>query len=369
MNIKGNIRYIVTGSVIFLAIYMFVAAIPIGPDVSFSPVWTRDITSVPALPVAGVENKNAASAGSFKTAGYEPFVLGNRFGYFRPDGTILGCTQTDSRISASANAWTVYSENARNTNVYNPDGSLRMTVPGSGFVHLDGERTYLFIPGGDAVSQFAPDGKALWTREHTAPITAFNSSPSGTVIGYADGMLALMRADGGEAFAFYPGGSNYEIILGAAISEDGSLVACVSGIDRQRFILISVKDGQHKIIYHVWLEGDVREQAFVDFEKNGNFAFFQTAKGLGIADVKKRAVEFVSIPGTVHAVGECPGDSLFVVLSSLEDSYILSAIERPNHLIAKMTFRAKDAFLIQRETNIFLGLDGAISRIDIRGVK
>ena len=40
MNIKGNIKYIVTGSVIFLAIYMFVAAIPIGPDVSFTPVWT-----------------------------------------------------------------------------------------------------------------------------------------------------------------------------------------------------------------------------------------------------------------------------------------------------------------------------------------
>ncbi|HNY16457.1 MAG TPA: hypothetical protein PK542_02435 [Treponemataceae bacterium] len=369
MNIKGNIKYIVTGSVIFLAIYMFVAAIPIGPDVSFTPVWTRDISTAPALPVLGENAKNAATPESLKKPGLEAFVLGDRLGYFLPDGTIVGSTRTDERISASSSAWAIYPGDARNTSVHNPDGSLRMTVPGSGYVHVDGDRTYLFIPGGCAVSQFGPDGKPLWTREHTAPITAFHSSPAGTVIGYADGLIACVRSDGTEAFSFYPGGSNYEIILGAAISEDGSLIACVSGIERQRFILISVKDGQYKIVYHAWLEGNVREQAFVDFEKNSAFAFFQTAKGLGILDVKKRSVAFVPIAGRIHAVGECPGDSLFVALSESEGSYTLSAIERPNHLIAKTTFRAKDAFLIQREKAVFLGLDQTISRIDIKGVK
>ena len=68
-------------------------------------------------------------------------------------------------------------------------------------------------------------------------------------------------------------------------------------------------------------------------------------------------------------MGECPGDSLFVALSESEGSYTLSAIERPSHLIAKTTFRAKDAFLIQREKAVFLGMDETISRIDIKGVK
>jgi hypothetical protein len=369
MNIKGNIRYIVTGSVIFLSIYMFVAAIPIGPDVSFHPVWTRDLGAAPALAPTDGDKKEAVPADALKRPDLEPFALGDRFGYFLPDGKIVGSSRTASRSSVSGIGWTVYGENARDTAVYSPDGSLRMTVLGSGFVHLDGDRTYLFLPGGDAVSQITTGGKAAWTREHTAPITAFHSSRAGTVIGYADGMLACVRADGSEAFSFYPGGSDTEIILGAAISEDGSLVACVSGIDRQRFLLVSVGENQYKVAFHQWLEGNVREQAFVDFEENGDYAFFQTAKGLGIADTKKRTVEIVPIEGRIRAAGECPGDALFVVLSETDGAYALSAIERPDHLVARMAFRAKDAFLVQRGTAVYLGVDDRISRIDIRGVQ
>ena len=371
MNIKGNLKYIITGSVIFLAIYMFVAAVPIGPDISFIPVWTHDIAAAPVLQAIDAESKakETLNAELFKNPALESFILGNRFGYFLPDGTIIGSAETDLRMSASNSAWAVYSQEARDTKIFRPDGNLMMTAAGSGYVHLDGDRSYIFLPGGDAVSQYAKDGSVLWTREHTAPITAFNSSKAGTIIGYADGKITCIRADGSEAFSFYPGGSNYQIILGAAISEDGSLVACVSGIDRQRFILISVKDDQYKIAYHAWLEGNLREQAFVDFEKNGNFAFFQAPNGLGIADCKKRSVVFVPIDGKIHATGECPGDSLFVVLSGTEGNYTLSAIERPNHLIAKTSFRADNAFLIQRETAIYLGMDRRISRIDIRGLE
>lgn len=358
MNIKGNIKYISTGAVIFLLIYMFIAAIPMGSDIFFVPVWTRDITA-----------DIAPDPTTFGKPGLETFVLGNRFGYFMPDGTILSSRATGDRVSTSPSAWAVYPEDARNTPVFAPDGSTKMTIPAGGFVHLANQQTYLFLPGGDGVSQYNDNGVVLWTRVHTAPITAFNSSPKGTVIGYADGYLVCIAPDGKEKFAFYPGGSDYQVILGAAISEDGTQVACVAGIDKQRFLLINITGDQYKISYHTYLESNLRRQVLVEFEKNGDFAFFESGSALGIIDCRKFTKSTVPIEGRVVAAGKSPGNALFVILTKNGAKYTLSAIERPDHLVASIRFEAKDAFLIQREDAIFLGSDSRISRIDIRGIK
>jgi len=356
MNIKGNLKYIVSGTLVFLVIYMFLAAFPTGPSMYFAPVWTVD--------TASTEADNLAPPGNA-----EPFKLNNRFGFFTPQGKIILSKETADRAAVSAYGWAEYPENAESTEVYNPDGTARYTIHAPGFVHLDDERTYLFLPGGDGVRQYDETGKALWTREHTAPITAFNSSPAATIIGFADGNLTALRKDGTEVFSFYPGGSDLEVILGAAISEDGNLVACVSGINQQRFILIKITGNQYKIIHHQWLEGNLRRQVFVDFESSGAYAFFESATGLGIVDTKNIAVRIVPVRGEVVSVGADPGKGLFTALTQDGDECELLAIERPRYLVAQTRFKARDTFLLQRGDTVFLGTDGQISRIDIRGIE
>ena len=358
MNIKGNLKYIIIGSILFLLIYMFVAAIPMGSDIYFEPAWTQYINT----PVTADPDK-------FKDTSLEGFSLGHRFGYFTADGKILSSTQTDERVTVSPNAWATYPENADNTDIFNPDRTKRMTIAASGFTHLDDGRTYLFLPGGDAVSQYDDTGKKLWTREHTAPITAFNSSPKGTVIGYADGQITALKPDGSVIFSFYPEGSDYQVVLGVALSEDGTLAACVCGIDKQRFILIKITKDQYKVVFHTWLEGNLHRQAFVDFEKNGAYAFFEYSKGIGIVDCAKRNANMIPFDGEVVNMGEYPGNNLFLALIKNGANYTLEAIERPNHLVATTHFTAENAFLIQRKEAIFLGMDNRISRINIRGIQ
>ena len=358
MNIKGNLKYVIIGSILFLLVYMFVAAIPMGSDIYFEPAWTKDITKAVTTDPA-----------KFKDTSLEGFSLGNRFGYFTADGTILSSTLTDARVTISPDAWATYPENAATTDIFNPDGTKRITVAASGFTHLDGGRTYLFLPGGDAVSQYDDSGKKMWTREHTAPITAFNSSPKGTVIGYADGQITALQSDGSEIFSFYPEGSDYQVILGVALSEDGTLAACVCGIDKQRFLLIHITNGQYKVVFHTWLEGNLHRQAYVDFEKSGKYAFFEYSKGIGIVDCVKRSANLIPSDGEVVNMGEYPGNNLFLALVKNGTSYTLEAIERPDHLIATTRFTAQNAFLIQRNEAIFLGMDDRISRINIRGIQ
>lgn len=358
MNIKANLKYIVIGSVVFLIIYSFIAVQSFGADIYFEPAWTTEIAE-PA----------ASDPASFSRGDAEAFILGDRYGYFLPDGKVLSSVRTDQKITASVSGWATYPSDASETTVYTPAGAVRTRISASGFTHLDQDRIFLFYPGGDGVSMIEESGTPRWTREHTAPITAFNSSPKGAIIGYSDGRLVCVDADGKELFSFYPGGSNHQVILGAAISEDGTMAACVSGIDRQRFLLIKISGNQYKIVYHAYLEGNLRRQAFVDFESDGRYAFFESENRLGFVDCARYTASSIRISGKVVEAGECPGDALFVVLAKNGTTWTLSAVERPDHLVVSTKFTAENACIIQRNDILYLGTDTRISRINIRGLK
>ncbi len=362
MNFKGNLAYILIGTFMFLAIYLVLASIPIGPDLHFDPVWTVALDSLP-------ETGLSADSAPVIPAGddIEPFILGARFGYFSPSGAIPMNVRTEERVSISPAGWSVYEDAAVMSDIRFRDGSGRMKIDAEGYPYLVGANVYLFPPGGDSVSLYGRSGARVWTREHSAPITAFSSSPAGTVIGYADGHLAVMD-DAREVFSFYPGGSDLQVVLGAAISRDGSLIGCVSGIDRQRFLLIQAREGKHKILHHVYLDDNLRRRVYVAFESSGRFAFFETANGLGVVDSEKNESWIIPVPGSVVATGECLEDTLFIVLSRDGEEFVLSAIERPNHVVASERFPGTDAFLTQRGSSLFLGIDGTISRIDVRGL-
>lgn len=356
MNIKGNLKYILSGTLVFLIIYMFLAAFPTGPSMYFSPVWTID--------TATGKIESEAQNGPL-----EPFKLQKRFGFFTPEGKIAFSRETEDRSTVSKAGWGIYADNAAETEIFNPDGTFKLKIGAPGFAHLEDDRVYLFLPGGDGVRQYDAAGVELWTREHTAPITAFHSSPAGTILGYADGNLTVVKPDGSELFSFYPGGSDLEVILGAAISEDGKYAACVSGIERQRFLLIRMDGPQYKIVHHQWLKGDLRRQVYVDFVDTGAYAFFECAEGLGIVDTSAHSSQIIPIKGRLIAVGSEPASSLFTALTQDGQDCQILAIERPRYLVAQTRFKAKDAFLLQRGTTVYLGTDNLISRIDIRGIE
>lgn len=360
MNIKRNLKYILSGSLVVLIIYMFLAAFPTGPSMYIQPVWTVQIPAVTA---------DAAADQSAQDETIHPFRLGERYGYFSSDGTIALSRSTKLKTAISSVGWAEYPSDTTATEIFTPDGNPIMTIAGAGFVHLEEARAFLFMPGGDSVSQFDATGTKMWTREHVAPITAFSSSHGATVIGYADGALTALTPEGTELFSFYPGGSDHGVILGTAVSEDGSLVACVSGIERQRFLLIKISGKQHKIVHHEWLEGNLRRQVTVAFESSGKYAFFECAAGLGVVDCSRLSIKILPISGTVVSIGKKPGDSLFAVLSQEDGICRLSAIERPWNLVASAEFSARDAFLIQEGNALYLGTDDRISRMDIRGLE
>lgn len=358
--------------ILFLFIYIFIAAVPLGSDIYLKPVWVRTIT--PDSAQAELEGivKEAESGTPQVTveqfAGKTPklFLTESRFGYFTADGELLRSSPVTQRISASSSAWTEYGSGAGKTSIYRPDGSLITVIEEPGFVYIDEDRFYLFEPGGSAVKQYSADGKPLWRYLHTAPITAFHSTESGVVIGFSDGKLAALDSAGNVLFDFYPGGSDYQVILGAALSSDGQLAACVCGIDRQRALLIRIDGNKYKIVHHRYLEGNLRRQVFVDFDVKGENAVFECAEGIGFIDCDRLISGIMSQHGTVISGGQNPYKNIMAIISRQEQSSTLSFIEAPAYIVGKTTFPSKNIFMVQEQGTIFLATDTKLARIDIK---
>ena len=358
--------------ILFLFIYIFAAAVPLGSDIYFQPVWVRTITPDTAqaeLEGLGSEAENTNSQMSAEQfAGKTPkvFLTESRFGYFTADGELLRSSPVTQRISASSVAWTEYGSDAAQTPIYRPDGSLITVIEEPGFVYIDEDRFYLFEPGGGAVKRYDANGKPLWRYLHTAPITAFHSTESGVIIGFSDGKLVNLDSAGNVLFDFYPGGSDYQVILGAALSTDGRLAACVCGIDRQRVLLIRIDGNKYKIVHHRYLEGNLRRQVFVDFDIQGENAVFECAEGIGFIDCDQLISGIMPQNGIVLGSGQIPYKGITAVISKQEQISTLAFIEAPICVIGKTSFPSENTFLVQERKTIFLATDAKLARIDIK---
>lgn len=358
--------------ILFLFIYIFAAAIPLGSDIYLKPVWVRAITPDSAqteLEGMGSDAKNAnqqEAAEQFVGKTPKVFLTENRFGYFTANGELLRSSPVTQRISASSAAWTEYGSDAYKTPIYRPDGSLITVIEEQGFVYIDEGRFYLFEPGGNAVKQYDTDGKPRWRYLHTAPITAFHSTESGVIIGFSDGKLVALDSAGNVLSDFYPGGSDYQVILGAALSTDGKVAACVCGIDSQRALLIRIDGNKYKIIHHRKLEGNLRKQVFVDFDINGKNAVFECAEGIGFIDCDRLISGIIPQRGTIISAGQNPYKNIMAIISKQEQSSTLSFIEAPFYVVGRTSFPSKNIFLMQEQGTIFLATDTKLARIDIK---
>lgn len=363
MFFKGKLKYIFSVLIVFIIIYIFIGSFPLGEDVYLTPEWALDISDNDNLCIdteTGFENPDLK---------LKPFILKDSFGYFTEEGRILKKERNGKNVSISSDWMAVYGEKNLSTQVYSPDGKQSFKIDEAGFVHIDKNRIYLFVHGGNSVCEYDSKGNRLWKYSHTAPITAFNSTSAGTVIGYSDGMLRYIDKDGKKIFDIYPGGSNFEVILGASVSEDGKTVACICGIEKQRVLLINVNVSQHKIIYHNYLKNNLRKQAFIDFDSGGRFIVFEYADGIGILDSKTYTCSFIDEQGSIIGIGIDKSQSILNILIQNEKKCSILFVDTPGFFIGKTSFDAENTFLIQEDDKIYIGADNKILYCKIRGLR
>ena len=323
---------------------------PTGTELHFTPEWTVNI-----------HNVQKASADDKKI----PYRLNNKIGYFTEEGKIDSCIEFPFKSSISDSWYCTYLQNNAKTDFYLADGTKAGTIENEGFPFIDEDRIYIMLPGGNSFAKISEDGKTEWSYENYSPLTAFSSSKGGTVAGYADGSIISFDTEGKISQMFNPGGSDIEVILGADISDNGNIIACVSGQNNQRFVVAERNEGHSRIIFHEYLGSQLNRQTLVRFSPKADFVYYNFNGGLGIVNLLNSTAKKIPVNGKILQVEFSDDGQLVFVLSHEKNIYTIMVLEKNIHQMADFSFEGNSSFIQTRSNSLFVGRNNKISRISI----
>ena len=351
MKTAKKIRMFTIIIIIFTLLYLFFAAKPLSKEYQFNPVWNIN-TSYPVVKNSNLQEKPVH------------FHLGQTIGYFDSEGTVTHYKTFPSKVSISDFYYATYDTNASNIPFYFPDGKEAGIISASGYPYFVEDLIYVMLPGGSSFAKCDEKGNIMWQYEGIIPITAFSAKKDFTAVGLSDGTIKVFDNRTGETqITFAPGGSDYPVILGLDISEDGQYIASISGHNQQRFVVSHKENDRQKIIYHTFLDTDSPYRTLIHFCDDKNRVFYNFEDNLGIYDLKNQTNTFIKLKSKVISIEE--SDYFIFLLGKNQQAYTVSLIENTNTLGGSFSFDAETAFIHSVDNNLYIGKDNTISCLSI----
>jgi hypothetical protein len=360
--------WLASGIVLFAA-YFFCAARPIPLETVLEPRWLNSLEFGQPV-VLGDSPAEPGGGEQPGEAGLVPFELGDRFGYFHREGRFVINRTKRANISLSLERWAEYEAEPERVAINDASGEAVFIIenPRGYPFFLDG-RTFLVNSEQNAISEVDSSGSPAWTYEFASPLTCVDAASGLVLAGSLDGVVGVLDSTGKQMFSFEPGGSRYSIILGCAISRDGSKLALVSGIDNQRFLLLerfgaSVND--YKVVYHEFLDGDFRRPVHISFIDEDRWIVFERHGGLGLFELGSWQSGKVELNGDLCAIDQADSQGLlFAVVARSPGLKELIGIRLPGRLVMEAPFRSEEVFLGRYGSRLFVGGKQALVAFDL----
>ena len=343
---KGKRGFWFIAALVLFVVYFFTAARPVPKETALSVRWLNSVESAQ-------EDSDSDSLASF------PFTLGSYFGYLDARGHFAVNRIKQGYLSLSENKWAQYDAQPAIIEIFNKTGEITETVnnPRGYPMFLDG-RTFIVGSEQNAISETDGQGNILWTHEFAAPLTCADAASGLVLTGSVDGIAEVLDPGGKKMFVFEPGGSQYSVILGCAISRDGSRLALVCGIGNQRFLLLEhFGMGEYKVIYHEFLGNGFRRPVYVYFIDRDRKVVFEREGGIGIYEINNRKSHKIALEGELAAVDYTGnGGMLFVIVhTEREEIKKLVGITLPHRIYIRAPFKSDDVFLHRIDRHLVIG--------------
>ena len=354
-------------------VYGIVAARPVPLETVLVPRWLTSLETGQPVPLGDVSIQAPALAHHPL-----PFALNNRFGYVESGGSFLLNRVKTDQVSISRERWAEFGAIPESVTVHGADGEALTVIdnPGGYPFFLDG-RIFVIGSGQDSVSEIDASGAVRWTFEFASPLTSIDAAAGLLLAGSVDGVAVVVDGSGRQVFSFDPGGSRFSVILGAAISRDGSRLAIVSGIDSQRFLVLErfgAGLGDYRVVYHEFLGEGFRRPVHVAFVDNDRHVVFERRGGLGIYDTASRITRNVEVDGELRILDESGGQGLvFAIFSHAENDPLGGAKElvgiqisgRAARVVTRAPFRSEEVFLGRMDSRLIIGGGQAMIAFDL----
>ncbi|MDR2476685.1 MAG: WD40 repeat domain-containing protein [Treponema sp.] len=351
MNKKKKIG--LTAGLLFFIIYFAGAARPIPHEPILVPRWLSSLETGNPAAIGMPAEAEAALLDDLL-----PFSLGSRFGYVDSNGRFAINQIKKGEVSLSQTQWTEFDAKPERITIQN---TANETIAGienpGGYPFFLGGRIFIIGNEQNALSEIDHSGAMLWTYDFAAPLTCVDAAAGLTLTGSLDGVVELLDSQGNRMFFFEPGGSRHSVILGCAISQDGSRIGIISGIDDQRFLLLErFGTGEYKVIYHEFLEDGFRRPVHIEFIEEDRWLVFEREGGVGLYEIRSRRERKVDFAGEIIAMDHSGGQGLFfVIVSRALGRKELVGVRLPGNVIMKAPFKSNDVFLGRRGTRLFVG--------------
>jgi hypothetical protein len=362
---KGNKKWFYILGLAAFVIYIFIAPRSIPVETVLKPRWITSLES--NYPV------NLQDTSINEDELLLPFTIGNRFGYLADDGKFAINQIRDGYVSMSENFWAEYEALPSSIKVMNPHNEEIFVIESpKGYPLFLDNRTFIVGSEQNSITALSQTGEALWTHDFPAPLTCVDAAGGYFLAGTLDGAVELLDLSGSLVFTpFEPGGSRLAVILGCAISQDASRLAIISGIEKQRFLLLERSGtersrtdssrtegstGTYKVVHHEFLSDGFRRPVFIRFINDDAQVIFEREEGLGIFTISSRTSTKVNLEGEITALDESGENGfLFLITSQDQNEKRFIAIRHPGLIVNETPFKSKNAFLARKRDRIYLG--------------
>lgn len=292
------------------------------------------------------------------------FRLGETFGYVSRGGEVGLETRVLYDVGYSDGVFANYSSVARNLVFADPTGNFLRSIEATGYPHIVGDRTFVFGSNGSSIAEYDTLGELRWRRQCPSLITSMACSEDLVLLGLVNGRASLVSQTGDDVFAYVPGGSRLSVVLAVAITDDGSRMAMVSGVDPHRFVALSAAGESYEVETSRELSGDFRRQWYAEFSHHGEIAFFGGMDRLWFYRTSSADLSSIAVQGRVRGVEQVPG-GLFAVWSETRDAGHLVVFDPSGAVIARHAFPAEATFFRALEDDVLLGLDTHLVSLDL----
>jgi len=298
--------------IVFLlfVVYFIAASRPIPRETVLSPGWLSSVESDAPVSIGG--------AGKTQE-GLFPFTLGSNFGFVNAAGNFSVNNVKTGGIYLSENLWTEYGAEPEIIEIKDIKAQTAVKIENPrGYPVLLDNRVFIVGSEQNALSEIDKDGNVIWAYEFGAPLTSIDAAGGFVLTGSIDGVVEILDSAGKRVFYFEPGGSRYSVILGCAISHNGSRIGIISGIDQQRFLLLERfgAGSDYKVIYHEFLREGFRRPVLITFTDEDRRIVFERAEGLGCYNIKSRQGFSIPLDGEIAAVDNSGDKGFFFLINS-----------------------------------------------------
>ncbi|MDP3179385.1 MAG: hypothetical protein Q8M76_15860 [Spirochaetaceae bacterium] len=355
MDEIGKRRLATTATALAGIVYFLAFAQSLPKELVIVPAWARSVARAPTSPRSSERGGGAAIP--FRTAG--------RFGYFRTDGEILFAAPEPYGLALERREWAEYEKDSESFSIRAATGETSATARIAGYPFFAGERRFVLGPDQASVSELGRNGDVVWSHQFSSIVTAFCGGPRMAVFGLLDGELIGIDPSGEGLLSFSPGGSRIPVILGSAANADASLVAAVSGIDRQRLVVLEKRSTDYRVLYHRWLDSDFRRPISLSFTADGRRLVYESNEGISIWDVDTNSESSIEARYRAGAGSTARRGKLIVLQTGREDDVRLLCAALPDMRIVDAALPDGAALAAVEDDSIYICVGGDILRCDL----